>query len=366
MEVPFNNISPHLLLDEDFIRTAMDETFESRDFILGSKVKEFETAFARTVGLDSYGIGVGNCTDALEIALRGCGVKAGHGVMTQANSAAATVSAILTIGANPIFVDVEIDGLLDPNKIVSDDRLDDCYAIMPVHLYGQRFQTNFLRQLVGYNKIIIEDSAQAAGTSKELSLSSDAACFSFYPTKPLGALGDGGMIVTSSEFCAERFRRLRDYGLNDSYEQIYPFGRNSRLDEIQAAILLKRMSNTQEATNQRFKIAEKYHNVLKEELLHRILDQSCNYHLFTVVVDNRSRVIRELKEMGICTKVHYPTMASRQSYSFSAKRLPMTGWLTERVLSIPCWYGMTEDEVQYVAESLNKVASCNRVLPCLK
>ena len=354
--IAFNDLSVVVQDHRTEIDAAIDSVLKSGHYILGPQVEAFEYEFARYCGLSCNGVGVANGTDALELALRALDIGPGHEVITVANAGVPTTTAIRATGARPVFVDVTPAGLMNPalvpNAITSATR-----CIVPVHLYGQVADMFALHRIATDNNLyIVEDAAQAAGTiiDGRWGKYSNAVCFSFYPTKNLGALGDGGMVLANDEAILQRVRSLRFYGIpNRATGLQQEFGRNSRLDEMQAAILRVRLKYLDLYNGTRRQLAQIYHAHLNPAFLHRPQDDAQNYHLFTTRVQNREELQRQLNQDDIETAVHYRIPQHSQGIDRTFDVIPNTESLCREVVSLPLWPGLGWDDVKYIAQQVN-------------
>jgi len=337
------------------IRGAIDRVLESPAYILGKEVSAFEAAFASHCGAE-HAVGVASGTDALILALKGLGVGAGSEVITVSHTALATVAAVLATGAVPVLIDVDpVHMTLDPAalEVAVTPRTK---AVIAVHLYGQAADLESIMAIAQrYSLKVIEDCAQAAGgryRGKRLGSTGDAGCFSFYPTKNLGAIGDGGMVVTSDAKVAERVRRLRQYGWNDARETEEP-GLNSRLDPLQAAILQVKLPHLDADNARRRAIAGRYDQdfaglPLTTPTVRTGTEHA--YHLYVVAGDDRDGLMKHLYTRHIGSAIHYPTPVHRQrGYAERAVLpkggLPVTERLCGKILSLPMYPELTEAEV---------------------
>jgi dTDP-4-amino-4,6-dideoxygalactose transaminase len=310
MTVPFNDLSltPNqltLLLDQ------VEQVCRSGRFILGSYTAAFEAEFAKYCGVD-FAVGVGNGTDALELSLRACGVGAGDEVITQANAGYYSTTVCRQIGAIPVYCDISPSTLqidIDSIPALASDRTK---AVVVTHLYGQLNDVGQLHEWAVDSGIkIVEDCAQSHGATHEGQVAgsfSDVAAFSFYPTKNLGGIGDGGAVATSNEQVAENVRRLRQYGWSTRGISDLPGGRNSRLDEVQAAVLSLRLKDLDDRNARRRTIAATYRAELASSNVW-IPEQIAGFdhvaHLFVICHDRRDELLRRLADQGIGTAVHY-------------------------------------------------------------
>ena len=343
------------------IEAAVRETLSSGWFILGRQGELFEQAFAAWLGGGRV-TGVGSGTDALTLALKAAGVGAGDSVITVPNTAVPTVNAISAVGATPAFVDVDpATALLDPARLAAALR-PTTRAVIPVHLYGRAVPMEPILDFARLHGLaVIEDAAQAHGAAsggRRAGTWGDFGCFSFYPSKNLGAYGDAGAIWTADPARAELLRRLRNYGQTDRYVHD-TIGVNSRLDELQAAILLAKLPHLAGWNARRIALAASYARLLAGLPLVTpapATDGSHVYHLFTVRVRNRDRVRDELGRLGIGTQIHYPLPVHLQNaYRFLGHGpgdFPAAeAWCAE-TLSLPFSPVLGENDAQRVARAL--------------
>ncbi len=359
--IPFANPKAQYLSRKREIDAAIVRTLESGRYILGTEVESFENEFSTFLGVRCC-IGVGNGTDALALALKGVGITPGHEVITVANSAVATVAAIEQIGAIPVFADIdEQTRCLDPQEI---ERLmtSRTKAIVPVHLFGQPAPMEEITRISrNLGLKIVEDCAQAHGAEiqgKRVGSFGDAAAFSFYPTKNLGALGDGGAVVTNIIEVAEAVKRLREYGWTERYVSSRP-GVNSRLDEIQAAILRVKLPFIDADNARRRDIAQRYEGAMRAPKITappRIPGTVSVMHLFVAKSENRKDLSAYLEKQGIGTAVHYPMPIHQQPAYVNRfrgrDRLPCTESLAEKILSLPMYPELTEIQVNSICAAL--------------
>ncbi len=331
-------------------------------FVLGPEVSAFEEAFSQYCGVERA-IGVGNGTDALELALRACDVGPGDKVVNVANAGMYTTAAILSVGATPVFVDVRDDDLSMDMSLLGGAVTDATRAIVVTHLHGHMADIDAALAIAAERGIpVIEDCAQAHGARHRGKLAGSfgaVGCFSFYPTKNLGALGDGGAVVTSDPERAERLRALRQYGWSSKYAVTVPHGRNSRLDELQAALLSVKLPHLDTWNARRVSIAQRYSRELSNPALRipRIEAGSDVAHLYVVRCAARDDLRAHLAREHIATDVHYPTPDHRQSIlsdGFAATGLPVTERACTQVLTLPCFPEMTDAEVAQVIEYCNR------------
>ncbi|MBA2623574.1 MAG: DegT/DnrJ/EryC1/StrS family aminotransferase [Chthoniobacterales bacterium] len=360
--IPVANPAAQFATHAPAIREAIERVLSSGRYILGPEVEAFEKEFAAFVGASSC-VGVANGTDAIALALRATGVSPGDEVITVSHSAVATVAAIEQIGAVPVFADIDrTSRCIDPDAIepLVSTRTK---AIVAVHIYGQPAAMEEISQIARrHGLIVIEDCAQAHGAElrgRKVGTWGDAAAFSFYPTKNLGALGDGGAIVTSSAEIAERVRRLREYGWQERYISSVP-GFNSRLDELQAAVLRVKLPSLGADNARRREIAAAYCAALDPVRIippAAIQDTLHAMHLFVVESPQRD-ILRDLLTVaGIGTALHYPKPIHLQSAYAGRIRgsgaLPATEALSGRILTLPVFPELTSDHVETVCDALS-------------
>ena len=331
---------------------SIDRVLVSGQFILGPEVKKFENAFSKFIGT-KYGVGVGNCTDAIYICLKALNIGKGDEVITAANTAIPTITAIINSGAKPKLVDINENYLIDHKKIPT------CInkktkAIIPVHLYGQTCDMNEILKISKKYKLkFIEDCAQSTGSKfngKRSGSFGDFGCFSFYPTKVLGGVGDGGFITTNNLKLYKRVRNLRYMGMETNKDSklkyknmyyAYENGTNSRLDEIQAAILSCKLKEINKLIKIRQSNAKLYFKMLKNsEIILPRSNQINNdtYYEFVVSHKNRDKIIKHLKKNNINVKITYPypihKMQAYKKYG-SKKVLKKTEYLRNKIFSLP-------------------------------
>lgn len=343
------------------IDAAIQNTLIGGWYILGEETRAFEREFAAYIGRE-HGIGVGNGTEALHLALAACGIGPGDEVITVAHTAVATISAIESVGATPVLVDIEPDYFtLDPAKL-EQAITSRTKAVIPVHIYGQPADLEPILAIAHAHKIlVIEDCAQAHGAmyhGKRVGSWGDMACFSFYPTKNLGALGDGGLVVTDNPDFARRARALREYGWEERYISAIP-GWNTRLDEIQSAVLRVKLRYLDADNASRRKLAAHYTAGLGGTplALPRLRSHVEHvYHLYVIRSAHRVELQSHLKEKGVNALVHYPMPVHLQpaylGHLRGADHLPVTEEAARTVLSLPIYPELTEKEVQTVIEAV--------------
>jgi dTDP-3-amino-2,3,6-trideoxy-4-keto-D-glucose/dTDP-3-amino-3,4,6-trideoxy-alpha-D-glucose/dTDP-2,6-dideoxy-D-kanosamine transaminase len=346
---------------EQFL-AIVDRVFSSGRLILGSEVARFEKDFASYCGV-GHGVGVNSATDALFLALKALGIGTGDEVVTVANTAVPTVAAIRATGATPVFVDVEEETyLMDVSRLsaVINSRTR---AILPVHIFGQVVEMEPLLQIArSAGLAVVEDCAQATGAryrGRRAGSLGDAAAFSFYPTKVLGAFGDGGMVVTDREDLQRRLKRLRFYGMEEGY-YAEEEGYNSRLDELQAALLSHQLLFLDAQVERRREIAAAYDAGLADcpEIGRpRVApDRQHQYYLYTIRTPRRDQLQQHLAAQGIESRINYPTpIHLMRGYSFlgyGPGALPVTERLAGEILSLPMYPALTDGEVERVIAAI--------------
>ena len=345
------------------ILSITDKVFSSGNLILSKEVLSFEKNFS-TFTNNKFGIGVNSGTDALQIALMSIGVKKNDEVITVSNTAVPTVSAIISCNAKPVFVDVNEEDFLINTALIEKKITKKTKAIIPVNLYGQSANYKLIKKITKkYNIKIIEDCAQSAGAFYNNNPSGslgDMAAFSFYPTKNLGAYGDGGMIVTKNKNLSLSCKKLRKYGMSKNYySEIH--GINSRLDEIQAAILNFRLTKLNSNIIKRRKIAKIYNDNLKTDSLTLPVENSGNYHSYYVYVvrhPNRKKIMNYLMDNGIFCNISYPfPIHSMRGYKYLNVKnddLKNTNKLSKEIFSLPMYPELSNVKLEKVINILNK------------
>ena len=330
---------------KDEINEAVFRVLDSGWYILGKEVEQFEQEFAVFNGV-SRAVGVGSGTEALHIALKALDIGPGNEVITTAHTAVATAAAIRLAGATPLFVDIESEFFtIDPNCI-EEAISPRTKAIMPVHIYGNPADMDAIMEIARRHDLkVIEDCAQAHGATykgKRVGAIGDIGCFSFYPTKNLGAVGDGGAVVTNDDSLAKQIKLLREYGWEERYISSKE-GWNSRLDEIQAAILRVKLKNLDEGNTRRQKHAREYDNAMKDLPvdLPLVRDNSTHvFHLYVIRCDSRDKLRAHLREHGVYSAIHYPVPIHRQNYfqKFAGENsLLVTEETAKTILSLPMY-----------------------------
>ncbi len=363
--VPFIDLTRQYKEIETEILSAMRRVFEKGRYILGEEVSTFEEEFARYCGV-RYGVGVNSGTDALYLALKAAGLGPGDEVITVANSFIASALAISFTGAKPLFVDIDPETYhIDPNAmeaLLKRRRGKKIRAILPVHLYGQPAEMGSIMEIAKrYDLIVIEDACQAHGAEyqgRRVGSFGAMGCFSFYPTKNLGCYGDGGMVVTDDKKLYERLRLLRCYGEKRKYEHILQGG-NSRLDEVQAAILrvkLRYLDRWNETRRAKARLYKKYLNGSGVVCPVERVGSEPVYHLFVIRTKRRDALKRYLKEKGIETLIHYPIPIHLQKayrdLGYRKEALPVTEGFSRQILSLPLFPELSKSEMDEVANQI--------------
>lgn len=337
------------------------EVLRSGWYVLGKEVSSFEEEFAAYTG-SRYCVGLASGLDALWIAVKLLGIGPGDEVLVQANTYIATVMGITMNGATPIFVEPDEHFGMDVTKI-EDKITDKTKAIMVTHLYGMASKMDeIVRVCKKHNLKLIEDCAQSHGACFNGQMTGtfgDVGCFSFYPSKNLGAFGDAGAVVVNDENLAKEFKIFRNYGSEKRYYNKV-VGANSRLDELQAGLLRVRLSHMQELTDEKIKIAERYNKEINNPKIKLPVladGATCVWHQYVIRCEERDKLIDYLNEKEIGTIIHYPIpphLAEAYRYlGYKKGDFPITEHLADTILSIPMYNGMTEEEQSYVIDALN-------------
>jgi len=362
--IALNDLKHHNHSVVQDIHMAIDRVLSCGRYILGEELESFEAEFASYCGVD-HCVGVGNGTDALELALRALDVRQGDRVVTVANAGMYSTTAIKAVGALPLYVDVDPATMnMDPDALAASVS-GNVRAIIVTHLYGQMAEIPHLMRIASAAGVpVVEDCAQAHGahlSGKRAGAWGSLGCFSFYPTKNLGALGDAGGVITRDPELAKRLRMLRQYGWETKYRSVLAGGRNSRLDEIQAAILRAKLPHLEDWNEQRRDIAKAYAERLSGLDLSGPSRFGADYvvHLYVVRTPDRDQLAEELAARGVRTEIHYPTpdhlQESVREMSGDNPDLPVTEQLSREILTLPCFPEMTSVEVEQVTEAVRGV-----------
>ena len=363
MKIPFASFKPmHEELKEQ-LTAAYETVMERSYFIQGQECQAFEEEFAKYCEAE-HCVGVATGLDALYLILKAYGIGKGDEVIVPSNTFIATALAVSYVGATPIFVEPEIETYnINPTKI-EEAVTDKTKAIMAVHLQGRAADMDSILEVANkYDLKVIEDAAQAHGArykGKRVGSLGHAAAFSFYPGKNLGAMGDGGAVVSNDKTLIDKVRALGNYGSDYKYHHIYQ-GTNSRLDELQAAFLRVKLSKLDCWNADRKRIAERYFHEIQNSFI--VLPPKTNetydhvYHVFVIRCERRNELEAYLNEKGIGTVKHYPIPMHMQpcyeELKIAEGELPIAEEISRTVLSIPMYYGMTDEEITYVVDAIN-------------
>lgn len=366
MKVSFNVLDRQYLKYKDEYLVKVAEILERGHYVLGNEVRLFEEEYAQYVGAQ-YCVGVASGLDALILSMRALDIKNGDEVIVQGNAYIASIMGITMNGATPVLVEPDNCYNIDVEKI-EEKITEKTKAILVVHLYGQMANVLKIREICDrYELYMIEDCAQAHGSKRceiragELA---DMACWSFYPSKNLGAFGDGGAVTLNNEEMSKAIKTLRNYGSDKRYHNKV-VGYNSRLDELQAGLLRVKLSHLEELLDERKYIARCYLDGIENkyvELPCMIHQSNPVWHLFVVQVESSRRMqfIEYLEQNGIQSLIHYPVpphLSEAYSYlGYKAGDFPITERLSQRVISLPIYIGMTETEIKYVIDTVNGYA----------
>ena len=360
MNVPFSTFDcMHKDIREEVLK-KFAQVYDAGWFIQGREVEQFEKEFAEFCGA-KYCVGVGNGLDAIYLALRALGISNGDEVIIPSNTFIATALAVSYAGATPVLVDPDPETYNLSETGLKDAVTEKTKAVIPVHLYGQAADMDKILMFAQeYNLKVIEDCAQSHGAvfnGKRVGTFGDIGCFSFYPGKNLGALGDAGAVVTSDEELANKVRALGNYGSFEKYNHFYK-GTNSRLDEVQAAFLRIKLRHLNEYNEFRNKVAQRYLNEIKNPKikLPKIGNNRNHvWHIFAVMCEHRDDLKNYLAQKGINTVCHYPiSIASQKAYKQeNLPKLLLAEKIAKEELSLPLYIGMTDEAIDYVIDAIN-------------
>jgi dTDP-4-amino-4,6-dideoxygalactose transaminase len=374
IRIPFVDLNLQHKSIKNQLQQAMQAVFEKGDFILGQALKDFEAAFAAESGT-KYGVGVASGTDAIALGLQACNIGAGHEVILPANTFVATLIGVLRAGAKPVFVDCDPKTALIDLEAAARAITPHTKAIIPVHLYGQMVSPQQLLDFADtYKVLIFEDAAQAHLAERDGYRAGSvgiAAAFSFYPSKNLGAFGDGGILLTKDADVAEKMTRLRNYGASSKYYHTEA-GTNSRLDTMQAAVLLEKLPYLLSWNSDRLNIAQQYDAELAP--LNRLgiipmQNQSATghvYHLYVIKIDDscpleRQQIQEQLAAVGIQTGIHYPIPCHLQpaftDLGYQIGDFPQAEKQAKQILSLPMYPGLSHSQVKEVVAALASILS---------
>jgi len=355
----FNDFKREYAVIGEEISQAIQRVLKSGWFILGEETEKFEEEFSKFIGA-RFGIGVNSGSDALYLAVKSLGISEGDEVITVSHTMISTVDAITRNGATPVFADIDPDTyLIDASKIETKIS-NKTRAIAPVHLYGHPADMKPIMEIAEkYNLDVIEDACQAHGAEykrAKVGGIGHIGCFSFYPTKNLGAYGDAGMIVTNNEELADKLRKMRNYGQSKRYYHDF-VGVNSRLDEVQAAILRIKLRYLDDWNEKRRKLAKIYTDLLENTEVVTPIEKECAkhvYHIYVVRYKERDKLQQYLLNHGIQTLIHYPIPVHMQKAYKTCNRLPVTEKICNEILSIPMYPWLKGDEVRIISGNIMK------------
>ncbi len=363
ISVPFVSFMPIEKELAKSMRLAFDRVYASSWYIGGKEDENFEKAFAEYCSV-RFCVGTGNGLDALMLSLKALGIKAGDEVLVPSNTFIATALAVTYVGAIPVFVEPDIHTYNIDTKKIEEKITKRTKAIIPVHLYGQPCDMDSILEIAQkYSIYVVEDCAQAHGAKykgKKVGTFGDVGCFSFYPGKNLGALGDAGAVVTSNKKVADKIRSLGNYGSDYKYHHIY-LGSNSRLDEMQAAFLSVKLPHLNRMNAERQRIAKMYLERIKNPQI--ILPYICPesehvWHIFGVRCNKRDKLEAFLRKNDIGTNKHYAIPIHLQEcykgLNLKYGDFPIAEEISKTELSLPMYYGITEEQVQYVVDIINR------------
>lgn len=363
--IPFVDLGLQTRLVEGEVRARWDAVLRDTAFVFGPDVARFESEFAQYSGA-LHAVGVGNGTDALELAMRSAGIGPGDEVILPANTFVATAEGVERAGGTVVLADCDDDYLIDP------DRVAECVtprtrAVVGVHLYGQMAPAARLRDVVGPDVVLVEDAAQSHGAMRDGRRSGgvgDVAATSFYPGKNLGAFGDAGAVLTSDDAIARRARQLRNHGGVAKYQHDL-VGTNSRLDTLQAAVLSVKLRHLDGWNRQRQEAAARYQALLGDleqvELPRQVPGAEHVWHLYVIRVDDRERLSAALDEAGVGHGIHYPApvhlLPAFAHLGMGPGSCPVAEAHAGRILSLPMFPGITESQQSYVADVIRRTVS---------
>ena len=373
LKVPLVDLRAQYLTLKPEIMAAFEEVLDGMHLFLGPQLHAFEHSFALYSGCH-HGVGVSSGTDALALALRACNIGAGDEVITVSNTFIATVEAIALVGAKPVFVDIDPETYLMDWRLLEDAITARTRAIMPVHLYGHAVEMQPIMDIARvHNLRVIEDASQAHGSTymgQRVGSFGDIGCFSLYYSKNLGAFGEAGICTTNDAALAERMRMFRDHGSREKYHHEV-MGVNARLDELQAAVLNLKMPYVEQWNGTRQVHAEAYNAQLRDvvEAVPVVKPWATHVYCYYVIrVPERDAFRGAMEQEGIATTIHYPVPIHLQraaaQYGYTRGLLPQTEALAERIVSLPMYPEMTEEQRQLVVDAVKKhvVSSVSRAV----
>jgi aminotransferase EvaB len=350
--------------EREDVLAGVEKVFRSGRLILGESVENFEAAFSSYCGV-KYGVGVDNATNGLFLALKALGIGPEHEVITVSNTAVPTVAAIVATGATPRFVDIEPDTYLMNVQQVEAAITPNTKCVLPVHLFGQCVDMDRLQELSSKTGVqLLEDCSQSHGAAqkgRKAGSMSPLAVFSFYPTKPLGGYGDGGMVVSDDEHLAAKLRRLRFYGMDGAY-YAEESGYNSRLDEVHAEILLRKLKRLEHYIDRRRALAQRYDEILSSTSLVLPRTAPGNSHVYYVYVcrhPDRERIMAELAKRDIWVNISYPypihTMRGYRYLGYQEGDLPETEQAAKEIFSLPMYPTLSFEAQDIVCQALGEI-----------
>lgn len=365
MKVPFVSFLPMEEELKDELHSAFQRVLSNSWYIAGKEDEKFEKEFAAYCGV-KYCIGVGNGLDALVMAMKALSIGKGDEVIVPSNTFIATALAVTYVGATPVFVEPRMETYNINPDLIEEKITGNTKAIIPVHLYGQVCEMDYIMAIAKKHHLyVVEDCAQAHGATykgKKAGTFGDLACFSFYPGKNLGALGDAGAVVTNNKEYAEMVRAYGNYGSDYKYHHIYQ-GINSRMDELQAAFLSAKLSHLEAFNEERRRIANLYLKGIHNDLLimpEVLADMVPVWHIFAIRCRERARLELYLTEKGIATNKHYPIPIHLQrcyeDLGIPEGALPNAEEISSTQLSLPMYYGMADEQIMYVIDVINSFA----------
>ena len=358
----FTPLRQYELLREE-IKKAIQEVFESGIFIYGKNMEAFEKEFASYCG-KKYGIGVGNGTDAIQLALMVLGVRHGDEVITPTNTAMPTAAAITATGATPVFADIDPESFNIDTEKIGERITSRTKAIIPVHLYGQSADVGRIKEIAEkHNLKIIEDCCQAHGAEykgKKVPVT-DLGCFSFYPTKNIGGYGDGGIIVTNNSEIEEKLKLMRDCGQEKRYYYKIK-GINSRLDEIHAAMLRVKLKYLEKWIGRRRNIANMYNELIKNPMIQVPKEKGYGkhaYHLYVIKCKKRDKLMGHLAKNGVGTLIHYPIpLHLQEAYKELGGKVgdcSVAESVVKQIVSLPMFPELSDEEIKKISQLINSL-----------
>lgn len=367
MKVPFGDLKLHYQEYKEIFDQSVARVLSSGYYILGPELQRFEEEFAQYLGCN-FTIGCASGTEAIYLALAVLDIKAGDEVLVVAHTAVPTISAISMTGATPVFVDIDAQTMVIDVADLESKITARTKVIVPVHLYGLMADMDGIKKIADkHNLPVIEDVAQATGAKHKGRRAGSIGrfgAFSFYPSKNLGAFGDGGAVSCQTKEDYDRLLKLRNYGQSKRYHHDI-VGINSRLDEIQAAILSAQIPFVDEWNDRRKEIAKRYTSSLKDivQTPVEVTDSDHVYHLYVIQCEQRNELQAFLESKGVGTLIHYPTPAHRQQayryLNYAAGSMPATEAVANRILSLPLFPELTNEQVDFVIEAISEFFDAN-------